>query len=72
MASSVKLILTPSVASKALYCSVKDAWGSTKILSKSSAVNACSSTRIGNLPCNSGIKSEGLDEANAPEVINKI
>ena len=60
MPSSLNETSTPSVANKAMYCSVNDAFGSVKILTKSLVVNACNSTRIGNLPYNSGIKSEGF------------
>ena len=40
--------------------------------SKSAALNAVSSTRIGKRPCSSGIKSEGRATWNAPDAINKI
>ena len=40
--------------------------------STSSFDKSCNSTRIGNLPCSSGIKSLGLATWNAPEAINKI
>ena len=43
------------------YCVVSDASGSVRIFTKSSVVRDFNSTRIGNLPCNSGIKSEGLE-----------
>ena len=36
--------------------------GSDNILRKSSCVRLSNSTLIGSLPCNSGIKSEGLDK----------
>ena len=65
-------MLTPSVAMRALYCSVKDAFGSVRIRSKSSAVNADNSTRIGKRPCNSGIKSDGRATWNAPDAIKRI
>ena len=39
---------------------------------KSFFVKLSSSTSIGNLPCNSGIKSETLETWNAPAAINKI
>ena len=37
-------------------------WVLLNILRKSSCVRLSNSTLIGNLPCNSGIKSEGLDK----------
>ena len=40
---------------------ISEQYGSVRIRTKSSTVRAASSTRIGNRPCNSGIKSEGLD-----------
>ena len=40
--------------------------------SKSSTDSGASSTRIGKRPCNSGIKSLGLDKWNAPEAMNRM
>ena len=39
---------------------------------KSSGDSALSSTRIGSLPCSSGIRSEGFARWKAPEATNKI
>ena len=63
---------TFSVLSNATYCLIKLKSGSFNILLKSSLVKASSSTLIGNLPCNSGSKSDGLASWNAPDAINKI
>jgi hypothetical protein len=52
--------VTPSVASSAVYCVVSEASGSVRMRTKSSAVSASSSTRIGKRPCSSGIRSDGL------------
>ena len=60
MPSSVKTKFTLSVFNNSLYCFIKLLSGSFKILLKSSSLRASSSTLIGNLPCNSGNKSEGL------------
>ena len=43
-----------------------------RMRSKSSGVNAESSTRIGKRPCSSGIRSDGLLRWKAPEATNKI
>ena len=64
--------VTFSVCNNALYCLIKLLSGSSNILLKSSLVKAFNSTLIGNLPCNSGNKSEGLASWNAPEAINNI
>ncbi len=61
MASSVNSMLTSSASKSAMYCLVKAFRGSLKILMKSSFVRLSNSTRIGNRPCNSGIRSEGLE-----------
>ena len=50
---------TFSVFKRATYCFIKLKSGSLKILLKSSLVKASSSTLIGNLPCNSGSRSDG-------------
>ena len=60
MPSSVNSRLTFSVFNNSLYCLIKLLSGSLRILLKSSSLSAFNSTRIGNLPCNSGNKSEGL------------
>ena len=54
--------VTPSVASSAVYCLVSAFSGSVRMRTKSSSVSDSSSTRIGNRPCSSGIRSEGLDD----------
>ena len=51
---------TFSVSKSALYCLIKLLSGSSKILLKSALVKALNSTLIGNLPCSSGNKSDGL------------
>ena len=61
-----------STPRSALYWSTKLKSGSVKMRSNSLGPSASSSTRIGRRPCNSGIKSEGLDRWNAPEAINKM
>ena len=63
---------TPSVSISALYCAVSDASGSVRMRTKSSTFSESSSTRIGNRPCSSGIRSEGLDRRNAPEAMNSM
>ena len=60
---------TFSVFNKATYCFIKLKSGSFKIRLKSLLVKASSSTLIGSLPCNSGRRSEGLANWNAPEAI---
>ena len=72
MPSSEKSKSTSSVLSNALYCFIKLLSGSFKILMKSSSVKAFNSTLIGNLPCNSGKRSDGLANWKAPDAINKI
>src|SRR4029077_11604072 len=61
---------TPSVAISALYCVVSEASGSVRMRTKSPTFSESSSTRIGNRPCSSGIRSEGLERLNAPEAMN--
>ena len=72
MQSSVSSRLSPSVASRALYCSVSEHLGSVRMRSNSSGVSALSSTRIGRRPCNSGIRSLGLARWKAPDAMNRI
>src|ERR1700726_4293729 len=61
---------TPSVAISALYCVGSEASGSVRMRTKSPTFSESSSTRIGNRPCSSGIRSEGLERLNAPEAMN--
>ena len=63
---------TFSVLRSSLYCLIKLLSGSFRILLKSSSFNASNSTLIGSLPCNSGNKSDGFANWNAPEAMNKI
>ena len=72
IASWVKMILTFSVPTKAIYCLIKALFGSVRILTKSSAERSFNSTRIGKRPCNSGIKSLGFDKLKAPLAINRM
>ena len=51
---------------------VREALGSRRIRAKSSRVRSCSSTRIGNRPCSSGIRSAGFDTWNAPAAMNRM
>ena len=46
--------------------------GVCKIWTKSFWVNLLNSTRIGNRPWSSGIRSDGLEKWNAPAAMNKI
>ena len=62
IAESLKFITIFSVFYSALYCSVMEKSGSFKMRLKSSILSAFNSTLIGSLPCNSGIRSEGLDK----------
>ncbi len=71
-ASCVKINLIPSALRSAMYCFKSEFSGSFKILTKSSLDNAFNSTRIGKRPCSSGIKSLGLDSANAPAAIKRM
>ena len=61
----------PSVASSAWYWRISEARGSRRIRAKSSRVRSCISTRIGNRPWSSGIRSEGLLRWNAPAAMNR-
>ena len=63
---------TPSVLSISVYCLMSAFLGSVNIFAKSSSVRLFSSTRIGKRPCNSGIRSDGLETWNAPEAIKRI
>ena len=65
-ASSLNSSFIPSVLRRAMYCLIRALSGSVRMRTKSCSVSESSSTRIGNRPWNSGIRSEGLDEWNAP------
>ena len=71
-ASVVNSSLNPSVSSSAVYCFTSDDFGSVSILMKSSTESVCSSTRMGNRPCNSGIKSLGFEMWKAPAAMNRM
>ena len=60
----------PRSPCSAWYCVVSEASGSVRMRTKSSTFSESSSTRIGNRPCSSGIRSEGLDRLKAPEAMN--
>src|SRR3972149_1806593 len=72
MASPVKLMSTPSVASSAVYCLVSAFCGSVRIRTKSSFVRLFSSTRRGKRPCISGIRSAGFETWKAPAAMKRI
>ena len=72
MPSSENLRLTFSVFKSALYCLIKLLSGSFRILLKSSSLRAFNSTLIGNLPCNSGNRSDCFASWNAPYAMNNI
>ena len=58
--SGVKSSVTPSVASSAWYCLIRQASVLVRMRSKSSTDSESSSTRIGKRPCSSGIRSRRL------------
>ena len=66
MPSGVNSSVTPSVASSSAYCLVSECFGSVRMRRKSALVRSVSSTRIGNRPCSSGIRSDGLDRVKRP------
>ena len=72
MAPSSKTSSLPSAATSAWYCFVIAPSGSVRIRMKSASVRGLSSTRIGNLPCNSGMRSLGLDTWNAPAAMKRM
>ena len=72
IASSVNSSVTSSVFINATYCLIKLASVSVKIRRKSSFSSARNSTRIGNRPCSSGRRSDGLATWNAPDATNKM
>jgi len=65
-ASPVNSRLTPSVPRSARYWLTRALLGSVRIRTRSSSSRALSSTRIGNRPCSSGMRSVGLLTWNAP------
>src|ERR1700674_9653 len=71
MPLSVNVRETPSVASNCLYCSMSAFFGCVRMVLKSSFVRLASSTRIGNRPCSSGMRSLGLLIWNAPAPMNR-
>ena len=72
MASSVNSSSRPSVATSALYC-VSSAFSRLRQDSNEvRSVRLLSSTRIGNRPCSSGIRSEGLETWKAPAAMNRM
>ena len=71
-ASGVNVKRTPSVASSSVYCRMSEPCGSVRMRTKSSRVRGSSSTRIGNRPCISGMRSDGFVMWNAPAAMNRI
>src|SRR5512139_510710 len=63
---------TPSAASIASYCRVSAPCGSVRIRTNSSFPREASSTRMGNRPWSSGMRSEGLLTWNAPAAMNRM
>src|SRR5207237_277111 len=63
---------SPSVRISASYCLMRHASVSVRMRRKSSSFKGDSSTLIGNLPCNSGKRSEGFDAWKAPEAMNRM
>src|ERR1044072_7875153 len=72
IASGVKRTVTPSVRSSSTYGLVKAFRGSLRMRTKSCLVKGSSSTRIGNRPCSSGIRSAGLATWKAPAAMNRM
>ncbi len=70
--SSLNSRLMPSVASRAQYCLIRLASGSVRMRRKSSSLSALSSTRMGNRPCSSGKRSDGLAMWKAPDAMNRM
>ena len=66
MPSVVNSSDAPSASTSAAYCRVSAFSGSVMMRTKSASVSGVSSTRIGNRPCSSGIRSLGFDTWNAP------
>ncbi len=55
-----------------MYCLVSAFSGSLRIRTKSASLRLLSSTRMGNRPCNSGIRSLGLARLKAPAAMKRI
>ncbi len=72
IASSVNFRSMPSVESRAAYCFGNAFSGSFKMRMKSLSFRGSTSTRIGNLPCNSGIISDGFETWKAPAAIKSM
>ena len=72
IAPSVNRTSTPSVESSAMYCLISAFLGSVRMRTNSSRPSASSSTRIGNRPCSSGIRSDGFETWNAPAAMNRM
>ena len=70
--SAVNESATCSAPSNAAYCSVREQSGSVRMRRKSSTPSAASSTRMGNRPWSSGMRSEGFAMWNAPEAMNRM
>ena len=70
IAARSNLSVTPSVSSSAVYCLMRAFLGWVKIFMKSFSVRSSISTRIGNRPWSSGIRSEGLLIWKAPAARN--
>src|SRR3990172_1852013 len=72
IASGANLSATRSVFRSSTYCVIRAFWGSVRMRTKSSRVRGSSSTRIGNRPCSSGMRSAGLATWKAPAAMNRI
>ena len=71
MASSWKRRRIFSVSSKATYWRISAFLGSVRMRTKSFLSSELSSTRIGNRPWNSGIRSDGLELWKAPDAMKR-
>ena len=70
--SGVNSSSTPSVLISSVYCRISEFSGSVRIRTKSASPSAPSSTRSGNRPCSSGIRSDGFVVLNAPAAMKRI
>src|SRR5947208_1368861 len=70
-ASGRKWSVTPSVFNSSTYCRTSAFRGSVRMRTKSSRVKGSSSTRIGNRPWSSGIRSDGLATWKAPAAMKR-
>ncbi len=66
------IISSPSTASSACCCFVSALSGSVSMRMKSCFVSELSSTRMGNLPCSSGMRSFTDATWNAPAAMNRM